>query len=445
MTGAVGALAAGIIARKPTETIELKRLVQQLATTIYLNPGFQLGFQRPDSAVPGLTVERGEPLAICVANAVADTKLGVRFSAGEKIENVSLADLRVFGTAVDLFNASTAELDLLISGIIPSDPRSPAERTRVRTYMVLLSLAKDRKRPPTEDEFFAESAVLERVSPTALHSHLDSWLRHLVRDSLAVGHEYVLREALQTLSGQSHGVRAVSRAAVIRELCEDAPTNEATLRELHLLKDSEKIETLAFAVLAGRIRSIVTLKQVVEGGLRRWEAALSELALIELIMNDSAKAVVLLPVIWCIAFLRAEEWGESENRPFEGRIGFGWDLIGVCAVVIPEIQRFILQEWSVTEVMEELATRTVEQHLRVSWSRMAADSRHDVALLIADGDAWQSRNEKHAQEYNAGRTNSRISQAISWLEQLKLIDADGLTTRGTNLYSNLITQTAEVA
>jgi hypothetical protein len=167
--------------------------------------------------------------------------------------------------------------------------------------------------------------------------------------------------------------------------------------------------------------------------------------LIELIMNDSAKAVVLLPVIWCIAFLRAEEWGESENQPFEGRIGFGWDLIGVCAVVIPEIQRFILQEWSVTEVMEELATRTVEQHLRVSWSRMAADSRHDVALLIADGDAWQSRNEKHAQEYNAGRTNSRISQAISWLEQLKLIDADGLTTRGTNLYSNLITQTAEVA
>lgn len=311
--------------------------------------------------------------------------------------------------------------------------------------MVLLSLANSRKRPPTENDFFEESSVLDRVSPAALHHHLDNWLRHLVRDSLAVGHEHVLREALITLSGKSHGVRAVSRAAVIRELCEDAPTNEATLRELHLLEDSEEIGTLAFGVLLGRIRAIVTSKEFVEGGLRRWEAEFSELALIKLVMNTSAKAVVLLPVIWCVAFLRAEEWGESDDQPFEGRAGFGWDLIGVCAVIIPEIQRFIREDWPVIQVMEELAIRTVEQHLRVSWSRMAADSRHDVALLIADGDAWQSRNEKHAQEYNAGRTNSRISQAISWLEQLKLIDANGLTRRGTNLYSNLITQTAEVA
>ena len=445
MTGAVGALAAGNIARNPTETIELRRLVQQLATTIYLNPGLQLGFQLPGSAVPGLTKERGEPLATCVANAVANTGLGLRFSAGEAVESVDSVDLRDFGTAVDLRNASMKELDLLVAGIIPLDARSLSEQNRVRTYMVLLSLANGRKKPPTEDDFFEESSVLERMSPTVLHHHLDSWLRHLVRDSLAVGHEYVLKEALHTLSGRSHGIRAVSGAAVIRELCEYAPTNEATLRELHLLEVSEKIGTLAFEVLLGRVRAIVTSKQIVEGGLRRWEAAFSELALIKLVMNTSAKAVVLLPVIWCVAFLRAEAWGESDDQPFEGRAGFGWDLIGVCAVIIPEIQRFIREEWTLIQVMEELASRTVEQHLRVSWSRMAADSRHDVALLVADGDAWQSRNEKHAQEYNAGRTNSRISQAINWLEQLKLIDVNGLTTRGTNLYSTLITRTAEVA
>jgi len=83
--------------------------------------------------------------------------------------------------------------------------------------------------------------------------------------------------------------------------------------------------------------------------------------------------------------------------------------------------------------------RTIEQHLRVSWSRMAVDIGHDVALLTTEGDRWQPRpGEKHVADYRAGRSASRIYQVINWLQQLNLIDKMGLTSRGKTAYQRAL-------
>jgi hypothetical protein len=140
-------------------------------------------------------------------------------------------------------------------------------------------------------------------------------------------------------------------------------------------------------------------------------------------------------------------WPEPVSNPFEGRVGIGWNAIGIHEVVTPAVKKFISERWTLDQVMFELALRTVEQHLRVSWSRMAVDIGHDVALLTTEADRWQSRpEEKHVRDYRADRSASRLYQVINWLQQLSLIDKSGLTLRGKLIYHRAVTVlTSEVA
>ncbi len=73
-----------------------------------------------------------------------------------------------------------------------------------------------------------------------------------------------------------------------------------------------------------------------------------------------------------------------------------------------------------------MALRTVQQHLQITWSRLQVDLTRDVGLLTAEGNKWFAR----GKGFVAGRTASRIQQAVGWLHQLKLIDASGITADG---------------
>jgi hypothetical protein len=435
--GVVGAQGAAKLAREENDPTPLVALVQQPVVDIYFNPSLQLRFLLPGDEVPGLSKERGEPLAELVRFELSKTRLGKDVSAAKDLSEASRDSLREFGQAAALHFVTTEESELLIAGIIPIEAETEAEATRIRTYACLLGLAEALLRSPSEDDFFEEAQRLHRVLPTDLHPQLDSWLRHLVRDALAVGHEYLLEEVLHSLAELSHGSLAVPGAEVIESLIADANIQNETLRSYGLLSAEEGFQDVSFSELFARIELLTAKDRITERGLRRWSSDLSELKIIASIRQTPATALALLPIIWCVAVLRAEEWQESDVNAFEGRAGFGWNLIGVHAVVIPEVRRFIEERWQLPRVMAELAMRTVDQHLRVSWSRMAVDSRHDVALLIADGDQWQSRTEKHVQDFRAGRTNSRISQVINWLHQLRLVNESGPTQRGSKLYREL--------
>ncbi len=78
--------------------------------------------------------------------------------------------------------------------------------------------------------------------------------------------------------------------------------------------------------------------------------------------------------------------------------------------------------------MAELITRTVQQHLRIAWTRFSLPQGKDVSVIVADMDTWSRNN-----GFRAGRTDSRLSVAISWLRQLGLTNEDGLTAAGNRI------------
>ena len=440
-SGIVGARGASRLLATGDNPVPLRSLVKQPATNIYFNPALQLKLLLQGPEVPGLSKERGEPLAEIVRSAFSKTALGNEFSAAKQLSKAELEDLRAFGEVASLTKIAMDEAKLLTASIIPLEPRSDREARRVQTYACLLGLAQALSHPPSEEEFFEEATHVHRLLPQQFHNQMNGWLRHLVRDCIAVGHEYLLQEIIHALEDLSMGRRSIAGRDVVARLLDDANAANQALAEYGLLRSGEDARSISFKKLFDRIKAATKRERFIEDGLCRWGGKLTEVKLIRSIRETPAKALSLLPAIWCIAMLRAEEWPEPESNSFEGRNGIGWNAIGVHEVIGPGVRRFLGEEWTLGAVMGELALRTVDQHLRVSWSRLAGDSRHDVALLIADGEQWRSRLEKHVKDFRAGRTASRIYQAVNWLWQLGLIGEGGLTQRGKVLY-RLVTEQA---
>jgi len=195
VTGVVGARGAARIVDALTDPAPLTALVEQSAANIYFNPCQQLRFLlAPSLQVPGLSTERGMPLAELIRGAVNTTRLGSRFSSGELIAESNLSDLQEFGNITYLAGMTEQETSLLTDGIIPVTPSRNAELRRIGTYGSVLGVADMLGRVPTEDDFFEEVQKRTRSLPKALHGALTGWLRYLTRDAIAVGHEYLLQK-----------------------------------------------------------------------------------------------------------------------------------------------------------------------------------------------------------------------------------------------------------
>jgi hypothetical protein len=292
---------------------------------------------------------------------------------------------------------------------------------------------------PIESDLFKEAQHLKRSLPSELHSHLDGWLRYSIRDVIAVGHEYVLQEIIQALLILSKGRSGIPISEVSAYLLQHLNEHQAALDTFNLLNPGEDLLDLEFRQIYERVESTTSTVRVTEGSLNRWCGPLSELSLIDVVRAHPPRALALLPVIWSLAALRTSHWPDPDSNPIEGRRGLGWRAMGIHEVITPAVEKFLDEGWKLGHVMTELALRTVEQHLRVSWSRMAVDVRHDVALLTSDGDRWQSRpEEKHVRDYRGGRSLSRIPQVVGWLSQLGLVNQSGLTDRGKNVYKRAL-------
>ncbi len=322
----------------------------------------------------------------------------------------------------------------MIDGIIPEAPTTDQESRRVGTYACILGIADVLSRIPVEEDLFGEAQCMKRMLPVQVHSHLNGWLRYSLRDAIAVGHEYVLQEVIQALLTLSKGRSAIPSREVIGYLLQNSDEHKSALRWFDLLQEGENPLDLNFKQLYDRIELSTSADRITEGGLGRWNGPLTELRLIDSVRAHPARALALLPVIWSLAVVRTSLWPEPESNLIEGRAGLGWSAIGIHEVVTPAIKKFINEDWRVAQVISELALRTIDQHLRVRWSRMAVDTQHDVALLTSEADRWQSRPEqKHVQDYRGGQSLSRLPQVVSWLHQLRLIDQPGLTARGRKI------------
>jgi hypothetical protein len=422
----IGADEARELVSSGADPLPLKALVKQLGVNIYGNPSEQLRLTFIDkSEVPGLTKERGLPLAKQVQEHLSRCRLGRELAKGAPLDYAERAGLEEFGALASVADIPGVERDLLVSAILPESP-SIKERPRLATYGTLLFLADRLGRLPHEKDLFTAAVSPAETLPKDLHPVLDGWIKYCVRDLVAASHESVLRAAIRVLESlQPEPGASVPAGDVIRDLVGRVGEQSEALRELGVLSQGESPLDLSFRQVFERVEKLTAEGLSEHHGLRGWQGRLHEVMTYGTALASDAGAVAVLPVAWILAVRRAEAGVSNGVEDFQSLSHQGWARVGLREVIIPSVRAFLREDWAYGRVMADLARRTVEQHLRVSWSRMAGDPRRDVAVLTSDGDRWSYR-----KVFYAGRTASRIREAVGWLRQLGLADERGLTADG---------------
>ena len=274
-------------------------------------------------------------------------------------------------------------------------------------------------------------AICDRLVPV-----LNGWVEYMVRDLLAVTHEAVFEAVMRQIDIASAERGAPALAAdVVAALLNETDEHNVMLRQLGLLSARDSIDKMDFASLRERIQRACAHGVSVSGGLRRWHGGLVETTVYEMALKAGPASAVLLPVAWCLAVERiAPEMFKAvgENRHIL-TLG-GLFQIGIEDVVLPKLDEFSREGRTLRDAMAELITRTVQQHLRVAWTRFSPRQGKDVSVLVADHETWARNN-----GFRAGRTDSRLWVAISWLRQLGLIGDDGSRARGERILDRALT------
>lgn len=419
--------------------VQLSRLVKSPASTIYTGPSDQLGItESQDNAVPKLVIERGLPLAKAVDQRLTTVPLIERLIRDDDLGAASVDDLHELGSKVRIDQIPDDERELLLAAIMPSAPR-PAERNRIRTYAALLALAAQQKSAPSEGEFFDAACSPDRFGEPLVDQVADGWVTYCVRDAIAVTQEGVLAAVMSEVLGQPDGgLSGIERRVVSEALMERVGEHDSALRDLNLLWPGESVADLTFRALEDRLR----LRLMVPGaapGVVRWSDSLTEPLLYRRALKSGAGALSLAIVAWVVAALRFGDAVREDKQDYRSLSHQGRRRLGMREVVLPELERFRREDRPVRDVAAEMAVRTVQQHLQITWSRLQVDLRRDVALLTAEGNKWFARRKG----FFAGRTASRIQQALGWLYQLKLIDANGITADGAVVLQGALATLAE--
>ncbi len=406
--------------------VQISSLVKSPASTIYTGPSDRLGISKSrDNAVPALVMERGLPLAKAVDQQLMNDPLIKRLIRDDDLTTASIDDLVELGSKVRIDQIPEDERGLLLSAIMPSAPR-PTELNRIRTYSALLAMASQQKSPPSEAKFFDVACSIGRFGEPLVDQVADGWVTYCVRDVIAVTQEGVLAAVMGEILGQPDGgLSGVDRNVVIESLIERIEEHDSALRDLNLLSFGESVADLTFRALEDRIRSRLLIAGAASGVVR-WSDRLVEPLLYRRALKSGAGALTLAVVAWVMAALRVGDAVREDKLEYRSLSHQGRRRQGMREIVLPELERFRREDRRLCEVAAEMALRTVQQHLQITWSRLQVDLTRDVGLLTAEGNKWFAR----GKGFVAGRTASRIQQAVGWLHQLKLIDASGITADG---------------
>jgi hypothetical protein len=410
-----------------TPRVAISALVKSPAATIYAGPSDQLGITKSrDDAVPGLVAERGVPLAKALDRKLSHVPVVERLLAQQDLAEIGADDLRELGAVARIDQIPDEERELLIAAIVPATPLN-RERPRVGTYAALLALAAQLKAPPSERQVFDAACSLSRFGYPLLDRVADGWVSYCVRDAIAVTQEAVMAAVMnEIMASSSRGLAGVDRDVIISGLMERVDEHDSALHTLGLLPAGTSSADLSFRRLQLHIDERLAAGSVQAHGIARWADTLTEPVLYSRALSSGAGALTLAVVAWLVAARRVGE-GVRENSQQHASLSYqGWRRMGLREVILPELERFHRENRSLREVAAELAFRTVQQHLQVTWSRLQVDLRRDVALLTAEGNRWFAR----GKGFGGGRTASRLQQALGWLEQLKLIDGGGITADG---------------
>lgn len=407
------------------DPIGLEKLVDQPAYNLYAGSSYNLllGYAN-DEGIPGLTQERGVPLAEVFESLISQTAFFKTLKADPALHEVSRQELTDLGKAINMEGISAAERASLLSALLPLQPAEQwanREIRRIGTYTLLLELAQRHERLPNEDDLFEAALAPKSVLPKQFLPVLDGYLCYRIRDALAVCHEAMLGLVCGELGGYEGSIQ---HDRVIDAVASHSG-GDIALRELGLLTAEESITTVRFLTLAERVEALLLHRQT-ERGLVRWQGGLDENTLIKSILQNSDASTGLAPVVWLLCRQRVATETPEAFTPLAMLLQAGTARVGLREVVFPQLETWAAKNPLLIEVIAWLVQRTVDQHLRIAWSRMFADMNKDVAILLCDGDLWTHR----GRNYGGGRMASRISDGIGWLEQLLLLGPSGLTREG---------------
>ena len=162
MNGLIGADEGVIRLDSQTSQIDISSLVKTPAATVYAGPSYQLRVSwSRDEKMPGISAERGKPLALAIDQALSGVPLVKRLFDQNRPGKASRDELAELGKVARIDQIPDLEREALIAALLPAIPLSKEERTRIGTYAALLKLAKDKGAPPTERD----------SSPQRVHCH----------------------------------------------------------------------------------------------------------------------------------------------------------------------------------------------------------------------------------------------------------------------------------
>jgi hypothetical protein len=221
---------------------------------------------------------------------------------------------------------------------------------------------------------------------------------------------------------------------VVAALLNAIDSHNDVLRQFGLLGERESVRRISFNQIADRVAQVCNDRETSKNGLRRWRGGLFECDLYDAALQAGAASAALLPVAWCLAAHRVSSSSLGASAASRKLLAIGEMFqIGLQDVIQPKLQEYRNRNPPFLEVMAELIIRTVQQHLRVAWSRFATPTGKDVSILITDLESWTRNN-----GFAAGRTESRLSVAINWLQQLALVDENGTTPSGKRVLDNAL-------
>lgn len=425
-TGLIGSGEGNKRLAEATDRITLGSLVKNPAVGIYGAPSRDLGVTWDRPNVQGLTEERGKPLADAVDQVVSEIDVLHDINLSDDSQEVSLAELRSLGQKFPMGSPSGSDREALVKAILPTSPQRH-EVTRLRTYCTLLHIVDSSGKFVPEDDVFRQvlRPDLNEV-PVQLHKGYEGWTKFLVRDMLVAVHEAAVSHVGHYLESFHADTKRAPANAVIAGVTEYVDQGLDDLGYENLSADS------AIAELCSDVLERLG-DTTVSGTIRRWPGDLHEsyISSRAIDLYDDFASCVLLPIAWILA---AERFRRDDHTTTELAMQEGWSgptRIGVYSVVRPEVDRWRESSTTIRSVVADLIRRSVDQHLRIAWSRLAREPWKDVSVLASDGDEWI-----HIKRLWAGRPASKLGQALRWLQQLQLVSEEGLTESGRTVLLN---------
>ncbi|QQX89730.1 hypothetical protein JJQ59_34975 (plasmid) [Cupriavidus necator] len=415
----------------------LAPLVQAAAVDIYQAAAERLHLMRLTGNVPQIVTERALPIVTAVRSRLERTCLPELLAAldGDADATVSREALRQLGEAFPMRHIPEDERHMLRNALLPEAPRT-SEQPRIATYACLLRLAELLKRVPTNEEFLAAACAAERFAAPSLDTISDGWLLYCIRDVIAAAHERVMELVTYALRDLKNRNLLATPASVLGELLRSTPDVVRGLTAVGLARDGESLDLMTMRELAKRVGELTGMDRRSANGLNRWAGGFHEEAVQDVLKTSDVGALALLPVAWLLVAQRVD--GLDEAIAYQVLARDEAMRIGIFQTVIPTCQRWLREDQTLIAAIGELMERTVYQHVSIAWSRMQTDPTKNLALLSEDEGRWRF----HGRLFPAGRTGSRIKEAIGWLEQLGLIDEDGLTEEGEKVLHRISAQIA---